>query len=48
VLRKKSVANGYAAQVQAENLRAGRTQGVDNLNASATQIDVEAGASGAG
>jgi hypothetical protein len=26
----------------------GRTQGVDDLNASATQIDVEAGVSGAG
>ena len=48
MLREKSVANGYTAQVQAENLRVGRTQGVDDLNASATQIDVEAGASGAG
>ena len=48
MLREKSVANGYTTEVQAENLRVGRTQGVDDLNASTPQIDVEAGVSGAG
>jgi len=48
VLRKKSVANGYTAEVQAENLRAGRTQGVDDLDASATQIDMKARTQGGG
>ena len=48
MLREKSVANGYTAEVQAENFRAGRTQGVDDLDASATQIDMKAGALGGG
>jgi hypothetical protein len=48
VLREKSVANGYTAEVKAGNLRAGGTQGVDDLDASATQIDMKAGALGGG
>jgi hypothetical protein len=48
VLREKSVANGYTSEVKAGNLRAGGTQGVDDLDASATQIDMKAGALGGG
>jgi hypothetical protein len=48
VLREESVANGYTAEVKAENLRAGRTQGVDDLDASATQIDMKTRAQGGG
>jgi hypothetical protein len=48
VVGKERIANGYTTEVQAENLRAGRTQGVDDLKASSAEIDVKAGASGAG
>ena len=48
MLRKKSVANGYTAEVQAKNSRAGRTQRVDDFDASATQIDMKARAQGGG
>jgi hypothetical protein len=48
VMGKKRIANGYTTEVKAENLRAGRTQGVDDLKASSAEIDVKARASGAG
>jgi hypothetical protein len=41
VLREKSVANGYTAEVKAENFRASRTKGVDDLDAPAAQIDMK-------
>ena len=48
MLREKSVTNGYTAEVKAENLRAGRTQGVDDLDAPAAQIDMKTRAKGGG
>jgi hypothetical protein len=48
VLREKSVANGYTAEVKAENLRAGRTQRVDDLDTPAAQIDMKTRTTGGG
>jgi hypothetical protein len=48
VLREKSVANGYTAEVKAENFRASRTKGVDDLDAPAAQIDMKTRAKGGG
>jgi len=48
VLREKSVANGYTAEVKAENLRACGTQGVDDLDTPAAEIDMKTRAKGGG
>jgi len=45
-LREKSVANGYTAEVKAKNPWALRTEGVDDLDAPAAQIDMKTRAQG--
>ena len=41
---KEGVPDGNATQVKADNFRAGRTKGIDHLQASSPEIDVETGA----
>jgi len=46
VLRQEGVANGYTAEVKTKNLRAARTQGVDDLDTPAAEIDMKTRAKG--
>jgi hypothetical protein len=48
VLGEKGIADGHTSEVQADDPWAGGTQGVDHLQTSSAQIDVEAGTGAAG
>ena len=45
---QEGIANGDAAKVEANNFRMVRTKRVDDFEASAAEVDVEAGVGGGG
>ena len=45
---QKGVTNRHTTQIQAENSRAGRPKGIDDLKASPSQVQVETGFGSAG